>query len=506
MTEKAITIRINGGSLEAQFLAEYYPITVLPTFIIINNGQLILDLRPGESKELFKAAVLRALSSRSSQFRSTALSQIPSPDTAVTQQNSDHPVSRPVNLATTSTSAHTSLDQPETSNSGTYLGAAASSPFSPQLATPNSGPDAFPPTAPNMADDADVPSSQSQNIVPAAGVPSNGIHSPATSSASPSGQTSQAVQKLLADRRRRLEVDRREKDAAEKAERKAKAEARKEAMTVAPDSARAKQASYAAQQRKRQQEEKLEREKVLSQIEHDKSERKAKEERRKAIAKAEPENTDGARELIERQLVSEIGSPRSTRSGECAVQIRLFDGSTIRSRFSSDQTLRGNVRPWIDSTKSDDNPYTFKQVLTPMSNRTLSISEEEENLRSLGFSPSVTLVIVPVQGYTAAYSGGQSIISKGVSVGYNVMSAGAGIVGGALGILLGLGQSTTPSEVPDTHDTRTQGIAEADSTGTGTNINIRTLRDQRNDQDDQQLYNGNQVLLHGLFSNHLSCH
>ena len=506
MTEKAITIRINGGSLEAQFLAEYYPIPVLPTFIIINNGQLILDLRAGKSKELFKAAVLRVLSSRSSQSRSTALSQIPSPDTAVTQQNSDHRVSRPVTLATTSASAQTSLDQLETSNSGTYLGAAASSPFSPQLATPNSGPDAFPPTAPNMVDDADVPSSQSQHIVPAAGVPSNGIHSPATSSASSGGQPSQAVQKLLADRRRRLELDRREKDAAEKAERKAKAEARKEAMTVAPDSARAKQASYAAQQRKRQQEEKLEREKILSQIEHDKSERKAKEERRKAIAKAEPENTDGARELIERQLASEIRSPRSTRSGECAVQIRLFDGSTIRSRFSSDQTLRGNVRPWIDSTKSDDIPYTFKQVLTPMSNRTLSISEEEESLRSLGFSPSVTLVIVPVQGYTAAYSDGQSIISKGVSVGYNVMSAGAGIVGGALGTLLGLGQSTKPSEVPDTHDTRAQGIAEADSTGTGTNINIRTLRDQRNDQDDQQLYNGNQVLLHGLFSIHWSCH
>ena len=506
MTEKAITIRINGGSLEAQFLAEYYPIPVLPTFIVINKGQLVLDLRAGESKELFKAEVLRVLSSRSSQFRSTALSQIPRPDLSVTQQNSDQPVSRPVTLATGSASVQTSFNQPETSNSGTYLGAAASSSFSPQLATPNSEPDALPPTAPIMSDHADMPPSRSQNIVPAAGVPSNAIPSPATSSASPGGQPSQAVQNLLADRRRRLEVDRGEKEAAEKAERKAKAEARKEAMTVAPDSARAKQASYAAQQRKRQQEEKSERERILSQIEHDKSERKAKEERRKAVAKAEPENTDVAHELIERQLASEIGSPRSTKSRECAVQIRLFDGSTIRSRFLSDHTLRGNVRPWVDSIKSDDIPYTFKQVLTPMPNRTLSISEEEENLKSLGFSPSVTLVIVPVQGYTAAYSGGQSIISKGVSVGYNVMSAGAGIVGGAFGTLLGLGQATTPGELSDTHDTRTQRIAEADSTGTATNINIRTLRDQRNNQDDQQLYNGNQVLPHGPFYIHLKCH
>ena len=488
MTEKAITIRINGGSREAQFLAEYYPIPVLPTFIVINDGRLILDLRAGESKELFKAAVLRVLSSRSSQSRSNPLSQTPSPDTSVTRQNSDDAVSQLVTLATSSASAQTSFDRPETSNPGTYLGVAASPPFSPQLGTPNSESSAFPRTTPNPSDHVDMPSSRIQNTVSTAGVPSNASRSSATSSASPGGQPSQAVQNLLVDRRRRLEIDKREKDAAEKAERKAKAEARKEAMTVVPDSARAKQASYAAQQRKRQQEEKLERERILSQIEHDKSERKVKEERRKAIAKAEPENTDGAREL---------GSPRSTKSRECAVQIRLFDGSTIRNRFSPDQTIRGNVRQWIDSIKSDDIPYTFKQVLTPMPNRTLSISEEEENLKSLGFSPSVTLHIVPVHGYTAAYSGGQSFISRGVSVGYNIMSAGAGIVSGAFGTFLGLGQATTP-ENSIAHSTRTQGTAEADSTGAETVLNIRTLRDQRNDQDDQQLYNGNQVLIRGL--------
>ena len=480
LTEKAVTIRINGGSLEAQYLAAYYPIPVLPAFIIINNGELVVDLRGGESEELFKAAILRALSSRPSQLRSTRTThpQIPSPEASTTQQRSNDSV-------------------PQLS--------AASPTISPRLTTLNSDPDALSPTARNTSNHPDMPLSESQDVVPAAGVPLNGIHSP-NSRASPNGQPSQAVQNLLADRRRRLELEKKKRDAAEKAEQKAKAEARKEAMVIAPDSAKAKQASYAAQQRKRQHEEKLERERILSQIEHDKSERKAKEERRKACAKAQAENTDGAGGLVDQQLAAEFSSPRSTKTKECAVQIRLFDGSTIRSRFSSDQTLRGNVRPWLDTVKSDDIPYTFTQVLTPMPNRILSISEEEDTLQSLGFSPSATLVIVPVQGYTAAYSGGQGIISKGVSVGYDLISTGAGVVSGAFGTFLGLGHSTAPGELHNTHDTKMPVIAETNSTATGTGIHIRTLRDQRNDQDDHQLYNGNQVLPYSLFSIQLDCH
>ena len=506
LTAKAISIRINGGSQEAQYLAAYYPVPALPAFIIINNGKLVVDIRAGENKDQFKIALLRALSSRSSRPSRTT-SQTPNSDPSTTHHPSDHPVPRPSTLRTRSSSAHASLDQPETSNSAAYLGSAASPPPSPQSTTLNSDPDASSPTAGDVDEHANIPPSRSQNMVTTADVPpSPPIHSTATSLASHGDQPSQTVQDLLADRRRKLEMDKKEKDAAEKAERKAKAEARKEAILVAPDLAKAKQASYAAQQKKRQQEAKVERERILRQIEHDKSERKTKEERRKAIAKAEVEATDGAGGLVDQQLASEFISPSLTKSGECAVLVRLLDGSTIRNRFPSDQTLRGNIRPWIDRIKSDDIPYTFKQILTPMPNRTLTISEEEENLQSLGFSPSATLVIVPVQGYTAAYSGGQGIVSKGASAGYNVISAGAGIVTGAFGTFLGLGRATVPDDVPDTDNATIEGNAGEDTAGTGSGTNIRTLRDQPDIQDDQQLYNGNQVLSHALFSIKLHWH
>ena len=485
LTAKAITIRINGGSQEAQYLAAYYPMPVLPAFIIINNGQLVVDVRAGEGKNQFKAAILKALSSRSSPPQNTTLSQTPNSNQSATQ--------------------HTS-DQPETLDYGPHLGSAASPPSSTQATTFNSHPDALSPTAHDVIDHANMLPSQSQNVGPTAGVTRNAIQSAATPSTSEGGQSSEPVQNLLADRRRRLEIDKKAKDATEKAKQKAKAEARREAVVVAPDSTQAKQATYAAQQRKRQQEAKLERERILRQIEHDKVERKEKEERRKAIAKAEAEGADGADGLVDQQLATEVDSPKLTNSGECAVQVRLFDGSTIRSRFPSNQTLRGNVRPWIDQIKSDDIPYTFKQVVTPMPNRTLSILEEEETLQSLGLSPSATLVTVPVQGYTAAYSGGQGMVLKGVSAGYNVISAGAGIVTGALGTFLGLGRATVQGTLPDTRDTTMRGNAEADTTGTGSGIHIRTLRDQRDDQDDHQLYNGNQVLSSGLLAMHLNWH
>ena len=488
LAAKAITLRIIGGSQEAQYLAAYYPVPVLPAFMMIKNGQLVLDLQAGQEKYQFKAAILRALSSRSSQSQHAT-----NPDPSLTQHTSNQSVSPASTPDSRLSSTQSSLDPPLTSNAAASLRSAASPP-SLQSTRFNSDPDTSSSTAHTIAENTDIHPLRNENLDSTATTPFQNTMQSVAPPAPPSGQPSQTVQNLLADRRRRLEIDKQEKDAAEKAERKARAEARKEAMAVAPDSAKAKQATYAAQQRKRQQEAKLERDRILSQIEHDKAERKEKEERRKATAKTEAEGTDGAGGLVDRQLASEVNLPRSTRSKDCAVQVRLFDGSTVRSRFPSDRTIRGNIRPWVDQQKSDDVPYTFKQVLTPMPNRTLSISEEEESLESLGLTPSATLVILPVQGYTAAYNSGQSIVSKGASAGYNVVSTGAGIVTGALGTFLGLGRATAPAESPDTQDTTMQRNAEADPTGTGSGINIRTLRDQRDDRNDHQLYNGNQVM------------
>ena len=307
------------------------------------------------------------------------------------------------------------------------------------------------------------------------------------------------MQNLLAERRRRLEIDKKEKEAAEKADRKAKADARQAAMTAAPNSAKAKQANYAHLQRKRQQEAKLEKERILKQIEHDRVERKEKEEQRRALAKAEAETKmavkDGAGGLVDQQLSGELNNmPRSIEAKVCAIQVRMFDGSTIRNRFPSDQTLRMGVRPWVDKERLDgDFPYVFKQILAPLPNRTLSISDEEESLQSLRLTPSATLVMVPVGGYTTAYSSNQGIISKGAAAGYNVVASGAGLVSGALGTLLRIGQSTTGANMSSNHESIPQPVQSSHASGQASGTNVRTLGDQHGNQEDHQLYNGNQV-------------
>lgn len=413
-----------------------------------SNNQLLLDLRAPETPDHFKAEILKTLINTSS-----FAAPIPRP-TANAEEPTLQAGTSQVAQSTSITSTH--------SSSATSPPERASNPSPPIIA---SGPD--PVTSSDAARSA-TPESTSSN------------------------QPSPAIQNLLADRRRRLEVDKKEKEAAEKAERKAKADARKESMTVAPNSAKAKQAVYAQQQRKRNQDAKLERERILRQIEHDKAERKEKEERRRALVKAEAEGKNDA-ELAEQQLIAEMNPPRSTRSKECSVQVRMFDGSTIRNRFLSEDTLRASVRAWVDEQRSDgDFPYTFKQILTPLPNRTVSISDEEESLQSLGLTPSATLVMVPVQGYTAAYSGGQGIVSRGASAGYSVVSAGAGLVTGALGTFLGIGQPAVQEGQIADSETATQAGVESDARGAGSGVNIRTLRDQQ-DREDHQLYNGNQV-------------
>lgn len=214
----------------------------------------------------------------------------------------------------------------------------------------------------------------------------------------------------------------------------------------------------------------------MKRVEDDKIERKEKEVLRKALAKerygALPETPSSSSDLQ--------SSSKSLGTG-CALQIRLFDGTTIRSSFSSQASLRVDVRPWID--KKQDNggiPYTFKQVLTPLPNKNISISDEELSLQSLELTPTSTLILVPVKGYTSAYEGSSTgLVSRGVSAGYGIVSSGVSTIAGVLGGLLGAGATTPPQE---RHDDLAPTTTQA----------VRTLRDQDRSAD-HQLYNGNAV-------------
>ena len=219
-------------------------------------------------------------------------------------------------------------------------------------------------------------------------------------------RSSQVVQDLLSERASRLEAQKKEQEAKKRAEAKAQAKALKEALdTTTPEGSKlSADRKYALMQKKRKQEARDERARILKRVEDDKEVRKAKEADRKALAKALEESQKGeAAAPASTSAPSSAQGSAGRRSKVCALQVRLFDGTTIRSSFPSDATLGGQVRAWVNKEIEGDVPYNFKQVLTPLPNKNLSVSEEGESLQSQGLTPSATLILVPVPAYTSAY-------------------------------------------------------------------------------------------------------
>ena len=338
--------------------------------------------------------------------------------------------------------------------------------------------------------------------------PPNNAETAQANDARPNNPTS-TVNTLLAERRQRLEAQREAQEAAEKAERAERARARREAddaiaADVPPNSKQATNRKYADERRQRLQEARLERERVLRLVENDKLERREKEERRKALAMAEAHGkVEQSQPTTSQETSSSKTDNRTFSARECAIQVRLLDGTTLRSRFGSDQTLSKDVRSWIDSQRTDgDTPYNFKQILTPNPNRTLSISEEEESLASIGLAPSATLVLFPISGYTRAYDAGEpGLLSRSLSAGYGMVSSGLGVVAGTVGSFLGLGATQAQDSQPNAHTPRAnQAQPQGPSSSTSgvqsrSTIRVKTLHDQEREERKEQheFYNGNQV-------------
>lgn len=318
------------------------------------------------------------------------------------------------------------------------------------------------------------PSSQSPRLVPGDETPV----SPAVASSShvAQGSSESGIPDQTRDR---------EREAVEKAKRVAESNAKKSAVEKKPSATTPSTADmkYALMQKKRQQEARDERARILKRVEADKVERRKRETERRAGASAKESQGTGQSTSIKSTSTS---TPTQGQSKECALQIRLFDGSTIRKRFSTQGTLRADVRPWIDQQQTIDTPYTFKHVLTPQPNKNISISDEEKTLLSQGLAPTATLILVSVQSYTSAYddAGATGFVSRGISAGYGVVSSGVGLVTGVLGSLLG-GRAAPDPALSDN---------ATPSSNQTSNINVRTLRDQDR-REDHQFYNGNAVSL-----------
>ncbi|KAL7804567.1 hypothetical protein V8C43DRAFT_268298 [Trichoderma afarasin] len=423
---QAVALRLIADSEEAGYLSQIFPLPKTPTVVIMKHGELKEYISAGTSKEDFLRRILVAFNAAPPVVSVAAASSSSLPSPASSPATSPTRPAAPVPAA-----AHASVLAPAPSTS---------------------------PPPPSQAQTQ----SQSQTHAPPASVQA--------------AAQSEIVNRILAERAAKLkaqkeEAERKAKEERAKAQEKAKAEAQAGANT---DGAKVYQ--QAEELKKKRLAEQEERRRILKRIEDDKEERRmrasAKEQQKIESHKADDASSASAK-------LSKL--PSTTRVSEMAsIQVRLFDGSTIRSRFKTASPLK-EVRRWVDENREGNAPYTFKQVLTPLPNKNIDATEENKALGELGLVPSSTLVLIPVQKYSSAYSAAEqqqkSFFSRFIAMILGFFTWLLSLIG------LGGGQREA---------TRERGSSDA-AARTASEERNRRVRGLQNLQRDHQLYNGNSL-------------
>ncbi|OAA45021.1 UBX domain-containing protein [Metarhizium rileyi] len=287
----------------------------------------------------------------------------------------------------------------------------------------------------------------------------------------PTIEQSDNVRRVLEERAAKLKAA---KAAAEQKAKEDLARRRAKAAAEASESTQ-KQAELV---KKRKQQEVEERKRILKRIQDD------KEERRQQAAEREQQRMEIHAKSASCSPVTTAPSSRvpsaSKTSNLTSIQVRLFDGSTIRSRFKTSDPVK-EVRKWVDENRTDGGlPYTFTQLLTPLPNRSVDETEEAKSLGEIGLAPSSTLILIHVQNYSSAYnSTSQGYLSWVLNLILGFFASFLGLVG-LRGNIGNTGQETV-SQQPESASSQ---------------VNSRRVQEFENPNDrqrDHQLYNGNSL-------------
>ncbi|PKS09366.1 hypothetical protein jhhlp_003980 [Lomentospora prolificans] len=422
ISSNAVALRLKAGSEEAGYLAAIFPVPKFPTLVVLRNGQLKEYIAPGTTKDEFTSRILSSLST------STA-----APVPAASGQEAT-----PSGTANASSGTVTAIQ--ETSDAQPAVAAQPTAPTGPTIVQSDT-----------PAPDAPMPASEG---------------------------SSRSVQALLAERTARLNQQREEakKKALEAYARKAKGKDKADPDADDDNKYRTpEQKKLAEDIKKRQKEAAEERKRILQRIEADKADRRAVRE----ALKREPTSGD-----VAAALANAPTTKIAKTSSLTALVVRLYDGSTLRSRFPHASTIRHDIRKWVDESRKDgvNDPYAFRVALSPTSTRLIEETEEEKSLQDLGLSPSATLVLVP--GPKPAASTGNGLFGWLYALILSFFSS-----------LFDFGPRPNPgSEEIEMRSFRPQPQQQQPPQGRTTGARVQTLHDaEQRRRRDHQLYNGNSL-------------
>ncbi|KAK2058495.1 UBX domain-containing protein [Colletotrichum caudatum] len=351
LQDEAVALRLKKGTEEAGYLAAIFPLPKTPTVVVIKNGDLKEYITAGTSKDEFVRRVTIAFSGAQGQPAAPQPAAAAAPAPAPAAQTTDDDLydetpSNPPQASPAGNNTQTAPARPSTSDS-----------------TPR-GPA--------------TPTHEEENAA--------------------------VLRTVLAERAARLEAQRMDTERKAKAARAAAAE-----KAETDNSKQAEQTrNHKAALKKARQDAADEKARIMKKIEDDRAERRAKAAQRAAIRnQASSPKLGEVAAALTRSESSSLAPSTSSASGMTALQVRLPDGSTIRSRFPSKATLVKDVRTWVDGERTDGSkePYRFKVVLAPLPSKLIDDTEESKSLAELSLSPSSTLVLAPVGAHVGAYEG-----------------------------------------------------------------------------------------------------
>ncbi|WPH01402.1 Hypothetical protein R9X50_00424700 [Acrodontium crateriforme] len=461
MYDKAVILRIEGGSKEADFLNAFCPIAKVPTLVIIHNGKVLEKVEAGVERDEFIRKISKAIGvsvpadvEKREQDRESRLAEAAAQSSPTTQTQG---VAAPAQTQP----AHSSSVENESTSQRSEQPAATAAVVPPQ--------------------------------------PEN-------------------VQALLNERAQRLEASRLEREAAEKAERSARLKREAEEAAAYHRGGKGKQpakdegeqfalksrADWLQQQKQKKDEAKRERERILERIEADKLERKLRSQRQK---ENEAVDANASLSFAPESTLKSSGDKGKKLGGKTALQVRLLDGSSIRSRFDADTaTLSGDVRSWIKERSSAGQhavtgSYSFRHVLPLKPARAIDVTEESKTLRELELVPDATLVLVPMVG-SGSEAGG--VVSKIFNMIWNFILALVTLIGSIFGLTssnppTGNSQATPSVDIASTGATigATTGSSTTTDDSSKAKIRVKTLADQRAEAEGKkgstEFYNGNSL-------------
>ncbi|KAF8977898.1 hypothetical protein BGZ46_007012 [Entomortierella lignicola] len=386
-----VSLRLVRHSADGMMFSQIYPVMVVPALYLIRNGLLTDFMNSTVDVDQMLERIKKAV---------TGHFQIPPPPNTIVPGSIAPPVD---------TSGRSNIT--------------ASSP----TATPLLNPEITLPSTSAISSSSATTSSTSGTMATSSVIDSH--HG---------SDRSQDLKELMKERKMKREKEEKQLYFDHKAEKQREIDRRTstKALTEAQRELAEKQNKKLKDQIEKEKREEAEYKKRVKQaLEEDKARRKAEKEAARAAAAVVSGSSTSSQILTPTEIQSQNAGLTQARNDAAPalaydfsrLNIRLFDGSSIRNTFKATDTLE-KVREWIDqNSEQSENAYNIVQLIPSR-----TFTDESKMLRDLELCPSATLVLKKIASASSAYgSSGDGAIPTLLSYGWSALSLAGKVASGA---------------------------------------------------------------------------